>query len=739
MNNNHETSRQASEISEEDKALFDSAEQDILDNHREETGKKMARRALEVYNVAQKNGEPDVMGAMEDLDLLDEEPESESETEEESIASPDVTERARAAEEAMRELIKESFLESATSYHRQKREQLSLELLLSEAEAQARRHGESRVSSRSEVTDRLRSRIKKGEEQIEKLAEQSPESYVVVHGFEFRDLVHQIAHGEIARTPYVERNLKRVEDNMAEGRPTFLHGHLGSGKTELAIAAAKHSAIARVTRAEAFEEYKAFCDANPEASGQEKRDALARAYRRRYAYHERNLQSGKEDLVRGEKEGEGLSAVERYMPLIISGSKDLTSQDMFTDKTLKVARFDSKPLMEHVSEIESQMREWEEQNPEAAKDPTSRAEAAQRILEMYKQEHQAFGTQVEIVKKEILRGVEEGRPVIIDEANAIPSAILISLNDLLQRRPGDQCYIPGAGSITIAEGFSLTLTGNLSTGSVTYGGTGELNPAFLSRLDIIEHDYLPMSSEGSFEDMGENLDKNELFKVVIAYLADKDGNLALPEMEKTLSKLFRLSQLAHQTQIVFEGKANESNMLQSDSGDDVKPELKQSVLSIRNLLNVLKKWDKGSEMDLDTALWEGFVGSIANADDRNMVIAMAIQSGFFSQSGGWEARVKECGSGLTTLEEMHPGAFDYEAKPLETYDLRKVVDMLYGQRPERQVYPDINLSELEDEVDDELTTDDIEAYQGKLEELTNAIGALEVLYNQCGCNVSQGE
>ncbi len=733
MNNNHETGRQASEISEEDKALFDSAEQDILDNHREETGKKMARRALEVYNVAQKNGEPDVMGAMEDLDLLDEE--SETGTEEETVAGTDVTERARAAEEAMRELIKESFLESATSYHRQKREQLSLELLLSEAEAQARRHGESRVSSRSEVTDRLRSRIKKGERQIEELAEQSPESHVVVHGYEFRDLVRQIAHGEIARTPYVERNLKRVEDNMAEGRPTFLHGHLGSGKTELAIAAAKHSAIARVTRAEAFEEYKAFCDANPEASGKEKRDALARAYRRRYTYHERNLQSGKEDLVRGEKE----SAVERYMPLIISGSKDLTSQDMFTDKTLKVARFDSKPLMEHVSEIEAQMREWEEQNPEAAKDSRSRSEAAQRILEMYKQEHQAFGTQVEIVKKEILRGVEEGRPVIIDEANAIPSAILISLNDLLQRRPGDQCYIPGAGSITIAEGFSLTLTGNLSTGSVTYGGTGELNPAFLSRLDIIEHDYLPMSSEGSFEDMGENLDKNELFKVVIAYLADKDGNLALPEMQKTLSKLFRLSQLAHQTQIVFEGKANESNMLQSNSGDDVIPELKQSVLSIRNLLNVLKKWDKGSEMDLDTALWEGFVGSIADADDRNMVIAMAIQSGFFSETGGWDAKVKERGSGLTTLEEMHPGAFDYEAKPLETYDLRQVVDMLYGQHPERRVYPDINLSELEDEVDDELTTDDIETYQGKLEELTNAIGALEVLYNQCGCNVSQGE
>lgn len=735
MNNNHETSRQASEISEEDKALFEAAERDILDNHREETGKKMARRALEVYNVAQKNGEPDVMGAMEDLDLLDEESESETGTEEESIANPDVTERARAAEEAMRELIKESFLESATSYHRQKREQLSFELLLSEAEAQARRHGESRVSSRSEVTDRLRSQIKKGERQIEELAEQSPESHVVVHGYEFRDLVRQIANGEIARTPYVERNLKRVEDNMAEGRPTFLHGHLGSGKTELAIAAAKHSAIARVTRAEAFEEYKAFCDANPEASGQEKRDALARAYRRRYAYHERNLRSGKEDVVEGEKE----SAVERYMPLIISGSKDLTSQDMFTDKTLKVARFDSKPLMEHVSEIEAQMREWEEQNPEAAKDPTSRAEAAQRILEMYKQEHQAFGTQVEIVKKEILRGVEEGRPVIIDEANAIPSAILISLNDLLQRRPGDQCYIPGAGSITIAEGFSLTLTGNLSTGSVTYGGTGELNPAFLSRLDIIEHDYLPMSSEGSFEDMGENLDKNELFKVVIAYLADKDGNLALPEMQETLKKLFRLSQLAHETQIVFEGKANESNMLQSDSGDGMDPELKQSVLSIRNLLNVLKKWDKGSEMDLDTALWEGFVGSIADADDRNTVIAMAIQSGFFSQSGGWDAKVKVRGSGLTTLEEIHPGSFDYEAKPLETYDLRKVVDMLYGQRPERQVYPDVNLSELEDEVDDELTTDDIEAYQGKLEELTNAIGALEVLYNQCGCNVPQGE
>jgi|GEM_PF-2471462 hypothetical protein len=142
-------------------------------------------------------------------------------------------------------------------------------------------------------------------------------------------------------------------------------------------------------------------------------------------------------------------------------------------------------------------------------------------------------------------------------------------------------------------------------------------------------------------------------------------------------------------------------------------------------------------MDLDTALWEGFISSIPDANDQNFVLAMAKQSGFFSEDNGWQVTVKSRGEGFTTLSEAHPGDFNFVRQPLETCDLRNVVDILYGKRPERQFYPDVNLEEIETEIDDEPSMEDLEAFREKINEITTAISALEVLYDQCGCNLEQ--
>jgi hypothetical protein len=572
METKHAASVSAEQLADESKELFDFAEQDILEQHRQETGARIARAAKRIYEATREEETSEV--GIDDFFDLDELVEDD-----ETTPSPEINkdERAQKAEEAMREAIKESFRTSVSDYHNLKTAKVNDELMLKLAIQQAKESGANRVSTRSKVTDRLRERIESDEAQLETLANQNPESYVVVHGSEFRGLVKEIAKGEIATTPYVRKHLDRVEANMAEGRPTFIHGHLGSGKTELAIAAAKHSSISREAYAQAMEDFKAFKQDNPQASKEEARAELGRTYRRHLLALETALSNGDTE------------ATEKFTPLIISGSKDLTSQDMFTDKTLKLTRIDRKPILEQAASLDAELAKWEQDNPEEAVDSAKRREKATQILEIYKKDNSAFGTEVQKIEKEILRGVKEGRPVILDEANAIPSAILISLNDILQRRPGQTCYIPGEGPTEIKDGFSLTLTGNLSTGNINYGGTNELNPAFLSRLDIIEHDYLPMSdTDPSVENQAEP-SKNELFQVVVAYLADRHGDLTLPEMDQSLNKLFRLSQLAHQTQQVFEGKWRESNSLTTDSGDDLQPSLEQSVLSIRNLLNVLKK------------------------------------------------------------------------------------------------------------------------------------------------------
>lgn len=616
--------------------------------------------------------------------------------------------------ESMRRLIWQNLLDSRKELKELDFQEVSYGLLLDAA----KREKKSRVSSRSEFTDSIRDEIDDIRRQREELATKTPESFTLVHGLELREHIKQVQAGEMVTTPYVEERLSRVEKNISEGRPSFLHGHLGSGKTELAINAARNAAINRAAYEEAMSDAIKHVEQNPDSSD----DDNFALFGRLFLHHQARFQKA-------------AHKTDEFSPLIVSGSKDLTSQDLFADKTLKLTKFNGKPLLEHKEDLDAQIAQWEAEHPEEAKDPEKAKAAAAEILELFKLKHQAFGTEVEIIKQAIYRGVEEGRPVIIDEVNAIPAVVLISLNDVLQRRPGESCYIPGVGTKTIQPGFALIMTGNLSTNSINYGGVEELNPAFLSRLDVIEHDYLPMSETDSSYKEQIDPQKNELFYVMIAYLADRQGNLQLPEMDKTLDKLFSLCQLAHETQLVFEGKWRES--ISTNSGDEFEPSLEKSVLSIRNLLNVLKEWDKGSEKDLDKALWDGFIASITKSDDQNLILSLAKRHGFFSERDGWRVQIKEYGASSTSLSEIHPEPFQHMRKPLETYSVRKTVELLYGPGPDREIYPeDINLDEIEDLANDEVSLNDLESFSNKLSELDNTIQALSILGEQCGCNIN---
>ena len=732
---------------DEAKALFDVAIESLLSKHKKGVQKKIGETTLREHGfgersprdperlsisdlfdrkelIADDEGDPKELPSVSDLfdlgDML-----SSPEVGSEALEGLDLSTPAEKIKYLMGALIRKNTVDAARKYFGLKKAGAVAKLVLDIA------MGESKdFSSRDKVIDRLADVVDGCEGDLESLATVSPESHVVVHGYELREHVEELESGGIITTPYVAEHMRRLGKNMEKGQPTFIHGHLGSGKTELAISTAKRTAITRAAREAAEKECKDFIAENPDSPKSERREVLGRAYRRSISQFEQALR-------RGDSE-----ATERFTPLIISGSKDLTSQDLFTDKTLRLTKFNGKTLLEHKEELDQQVAEWKEKHPEEAKDPEKAKRAADEILELYKLKNSAFGTEVETIRQAVYRGVEEGRPVIIDEVNAIPAAILISLNDILQRRPGQFCFIPGAKEpVKMAEGFSITMTGNLNVGGINYVGTDELNPALISRLDVIEHDYLPMSeTDASFERQADPK-KNELFQVAIAYLVDRHGDLELPEMDRSLEKIFRLCQFARVTQKVFSGKWEESNVLKTESDDEMEPNLETSVLSMRNLLNVLRDWNKGLEKDLDKALWDSFISTAINPDDQNMLIALARQYGFFSEADGYTVRVKEYGKGATSWDEIHPGKYEYsrKQKPLEVCDLRRVVDVLYGEAPEREVYPDIDLSELEEEVDDEPTIEDFVEFGNTLTEVDKAIRALEILGEQCGCPANEGD
>ena len=292
---------------------------------------------------------------------------------------------------------------------------------------------------------------------------------------------------------------------------------------------------------------------------------------------------------------------------------------------------------------------------------------------------------------------------------------LIGLNDILQSKIGSKAYITGIGPVKIQKGFGLIGTGSLSTEPVSYEGTNELNPAFKSRFLTIEYNYVKQNTLGSLKNQGDNK-KNELFRILLTRLADKKGNIHLPTPSKTLEEIFRLAQLSRLTQEVFMGKLVPSEE-KSSSGDI--PELKESVLSLRNILRILDNWNLGEEKDLSLALWDGFISSITNPMDQAYILSQALRFGFFKESEGWKINNKNLGKVIQEYDDLRTRPYEYTRGETESLSYLDLIKILFGPQAERKEIPD-NLKDFLREIEKEEKIS-IEEY----EELDNRLNHLE--------------
>mgnify|MGYP000899002677 CR=1 FL=1 len=310
--------------------------------------------------------------------------------------------------------------------------------------------------------------------------------------------------------------------------------------------------------------------------------------------------------------------------------------------------------------------------------------------------------------------IKEGRPVIVDELNTIAMQNLIALNDILQRHSGSTAYITGVGPVLIKHGFGFIGTGNLSTQMVNYEGTNELNPAFKSRFVTIEYNYVPKKITGSLEDQV-SPEKSELFRIIITRLADENGNINIPDPKRSLEELFRFSQLCYVTQNVFMGKWRE-NEIQKDSGTD-ELELRESVLSIRNILHILDNWNMGEEKDLSKALWDGFISSITYPDDQSYILSQAVRFGFFSVKEGWLIETKGTGEATTTYDEIRTRPYSYVCASIETLSYLDVIHLIFGKGTPRNVLPK-ELKEIFEADNADSSRIDVKKYQNLDQQLS---------------------
>lgn len=499
---------------------------------------------------------------------------------------------------------------------------------------------------KSAVLDKVRGRLDKLNGEQTKLLESSPEAYLGLHLKKLKEYKKSLDVGELVETPYVKEQSEDIMAHFNSGTPVMIYGHLGSGKTELAMQIAK-----------------------------------------KYI--------GKEALV-------------------ISGSKHTSLAELYGHQVLDIDKIDKKELSGFIKEVEEKFNEWAEKNPKADEGDKNRAH--DRILQTYLTQF-AGGTISDFFMGPIYRAMEEGRPVIIDEVNAIPHEVLISLNHILTRRVGDKMNIQqdSGKTVEVKEGFGIIMTGNLNQSQEKYIDRQDMDPAFLSRLYKLKYDYLPQEKEGP---LAESKGEDELFHLVLTMMMDTKGNMDMPK--DSVAKLWRLAEAARLTQDVFAGKeVSKAHYLQEGGGRAAKYLLKESVMSPRAIKSVLDQWkEERYKYELDYYIWKDFISQSTVASDRAYLYQeFKDRYGFFGGQG-WEQNPDYGAGGVIDDFDIKPPKNKSEKK--EFLGPRQTVEYAYGAPPERAKWPEMNANAgAADEADKELNMEELE----ELEKFSNSFDA----------------
>lgn len=510
------------------------------------------------------------------------------------------------------------------------------------------------LSSRRARAEAVRVKIAEKKEEMDKLVEGSPEVFVGSHLMELRQYHRDLDRGRLAEMPYVEKNKAIVMDRIKSGEHLFIYGHLGSGKSELAMAAARE-----------------YLSGRPE---EEIGRQIQISYDEWLRFHPSATEEGKEKQLDGLKR-EARGAV------VISGSAQLHQSELYGHRALNIKEFFTQERLSKLRTVEEEYGVWEKGNAGAS--PESKALHYKGLLKVYLDE--GTGTFSDFFVGPIYRAMRDGRPVVLDEIDYIKPEVLASLNHILTRITGESVSVQqdSGERVQMRRGFCIIATGNFpsETDVERYVGTQKMNAAFLSRFGKLNHDYLPQSAEPNLTDATpEELKNSDSFHMLLARSMDRYGNISAPK--GSIEKLWKFAVFAKKSQDIFSGKwadkeTGEAGLTREMVGDE--------VLSPRHITRIIEAWQRDNmRYELDHYIFERFIGE-ARDTERAALYKIAQEVGLFSEQNGWPpAQNIEAGAGVVKFEIVSPAN---EAGTAEWYSPRDTVEYAFGKAPERSVWP----------------------------------------------------
>jgi len=378
-------------------------------------------------------------------------------------------------------------------------------------------------------------------------------------------------NGRLVQTESVKNTISGVQEQYKAGRAVFISGPFGAGKTEVAIEAARDYAMSTGT--------------------------VAKSLREKMGYTPDQVLSATQESEFNDKLRESAT------PLIVSGRKDLDASEIFGHQVLKIDEKTVENFNKINDSVEQSLQAWKNETQKGASARTlSPEKISEKTEKLWKYYLQSSGTKTEYFVGPIYEAMRSGRGFILDEANAIPHTVLIGLNYILTRKPGDRINIQqdSGEQVVVKPGYTFTATGNVpdERGNAGYKGRQELDIAFLDRFKKIEHGYLEQSELMNRTQAIESGEPKELYEVMVSMFIDKRSEMvAQPQI---FDELWQFSAFIAKLQNIYTGKSSEELTTNFDGTEvPLTDALKNYTISWRGIQSMIQKWkDSGLQTPL---------------------------------------------------------------------------------------------------------------------------------------------
>lgn len=251
-------------------------------------------------------------------------------------------------------------------------------------------------------------------------------------------------------------------------------------------------------------------------------------------------------------------------------------------------------------------------------------------------EAESDATFTEFIDGPIARAMKEGRPVILDEVNAMPAGLLKRLNIIMQVRPGDTYKLQenNGEEIIVQPGFCIIATMNEK--SHRYKGVDKLSSEFKDRfgVNVSKIEY----PDQDIEPGGESIPANLLQLATLECTNPQTGEIELKNM--SLKELLSFVRAAHFSQALFTRSSADASAMSYVSSDRAAEAsngataLKESVISPRTMLQILRKVEKGNgSITIQEALAD-FLDRVEDAQDKAILSQLFLNYGLAEQKEG---------------------------------------------------------------------------------------------------------